>query len=634
MHENQPQQGVNLRLSFIGANPHPRLEPFSRLNTRVSYFIGNDPAKWHPDIPVWGGVRYLDLYPGVDLELTGEGGRLKLRVIAQPGADLRAVRLRVEGADEVALEGERLRLTTVVGIFSLLVRAGDGTLLHPLLEKNSITFAPDTFNLLSESVDSLSDSSNNLLYSTFLGGSSDDFGLSIAVDESGTAYITGETQSFDFPTTPGAFQTTLRGTRDAFITKLNADGSGAYSTYLGGSDFDGGQGIAVDGSGAAYITGYTWSSDFPTTPGAFQTTYRGWDAFITKLNADGTQLVYSTYLGGTGDDAGNSIEVDGDGVVYVTGNTSSSDFPTTQGAFQVTSGGGWDAFVTKLDAVGSGLVYSTYLGGSDYECSYSSCTIAVDESGAAYITGETFSSDFPTTPGAFQTTCGGCPTYPDAFATKLNEAGSGLLYSTYLGGSDGDYGRGIAVDGSGAAYITGYTWSSDFPTTPGAFQPACRSCPYYTDAFISKLNVDGSRLIYSTYLGSTSSDYGRGLTLETNGVASVTGDTYSPDFPITPGAVQPIYGGGYHDTFVTKLNVDGSALIYSTFLGGGDGDRAFDIAQDAHGAVYVTGYTWSGDFPITPGAFQTSFGGFSDGFVTKFVILNDQVFLPLIMSNR
>jgi len=431
----QNRKGVNLKLSFVGANPHPRLVPFNRLDTHVSYFFGNDPAKWHPDVPVWGGVRYVDLYPGIDLEITSENGQAAQRVVAHSNANPSIVRLQVEGADALTLDGNHLRLTTAVGDFALpLLQVVGATLAHPTLAGNQVAlpFASATPNLQSpisnlQSPHSTQNpkseiqnpQSSDLLYATFLGGSSAEYGHGIAVDGSGVTYVTGTTDSSDFPTTPGAFDTTFNGGyEDAFVVKLNAAGSAlAYATFLGGSSADYGGGIAVDGSGAAYVSGTAGSSDFPTTPGAFDTTYNGGyeDAFVVKLNAAGSALAYATFLGGSSEEYGHGIAVDGTGAAYVTGGTSSSDFPTTPGAFDTTYNGNWDAFVVKLNAAGSALAYAIFLGGNNGE---SGSGIAVDESGAAYVTGTTYSSDFPATPGAFDTTCD-CTYSADAFVVKL-----------------------------------------------------------------------------------------------------------------------------------------------------------------------------------------------------------------------
>ncbi len=400
-----------------------------------------------------------------------------------------------------------------------------------------------------------------LVYSTYLGGSNDDYGYGIAVDGSGNAYITGETASWmNFPITSGAYQLSMNGFNAAFVSELNSTGSAlVYSTFLGGSVIDYGTGIAVDASGNSYVTGYASSTDFPTTPGAYQTTYHsnGWpnyNAFVSKLNpsANGAaSLVYSTYLGGSGSDRGIGIAVDGSGNAYVTGTTSSTDFPTTPSAYQTISGGG---FVSKLNPSASGaasLVYSTYLGGSG---SYT-IAIAVDGSGNAYITGDTYGS-IPITPGAYQTTFGGGFGNADAFVSKLNPSASGgasLVYSTYLGGSGDDHGKGIAVDGSGNAYVTGYTYGS-FPTTPGAFQTTFGGGQ---DAFVSKLNVSGSGLVYSTYLGGSAYEFGFGVAVDGGGNAYVTGET-DGSFPTTTGAFQTTFGGGCcgnYDAFVSKLDL-------------------------------------------------------------------------------
>lgn len=394
----------------------------------------------------------------------------------------------------------------------------------------------------------LNASGTGLVYSTYLGSEGNDACTDIAVDNTGSVYVTGVTQT-GFPITAGAFQTVFGGgISDAFITKLNAAGSGLiYSTYLGGNDGDQGFGIAIDSSGNAYVTGKTNSGDFPTTAGAFQTTLAGdFDAFVTKLNAAGAGLVYSTYLGGGSEDEGNDIAVDSAGSVYVTGETESGDFPTTAGAFQTVMAGSSDAFVTNLNTTGTGLVYSTYLGGNGDNRGEG---IAIDNMGNAFVTGETDSSDFPTTTGAFQTTLNGTV---NAFVTKINTTGTGLTYSTYLGGSDKDAGNGIAVDGFGSAYVTGGANSLDFPITSNAFQAMLNGI---NDAFITKLNAEGTELIYSTYLGGNNTNSGHGVAVDNMGNAYVTGQTVSVDFPTTPGAFQTSIGGA-GDAFITKISTN------------------------------------------------------------------------------
>jgi hypothetical protein len=377
-----------------------------------------------------------------------------------------------------------------------------------------------------------------------------------------------------------------------------------YSTYLGGSGGDQGLAIAVDGSGNTFITGETESTNFPTTPGSFQVTNAGFQqVFVAKLNAAGSALVYSTYLGGGGgSNIAVGIAVDASGNAYLTG-IAGGDFPTVN-PFQATPGDVSDAFVAKVNAAGSGLVYSSYLGGSGFDLGRA---IAVDASGNAYVTGDTQSTNFPTANPLQAAPAGG----RDAFVSKVNAAGSSLVYSTYLGGSDGDIGRGIAVDASGNLYVTGDTLSTDFPTA-NAFQPAYGGG--IADVFVTKLNAAGSAFVYSTYLGGSGDDGGFAIALDASRNAYVTGFVESTDFP-TVGAFDTTLGGA-SDAFVAKLNAAGSSLVYSTYLGGGDSDEGHSIAVGPSGSAYVTGDTFSTDFPTT-NALQPTFGGLVDAFVAK-----------------
>lgn len=403
-------------------------------------------------------------------------------------------------------------------------------------------------------VTKISASGDTLVYSTFIGGSGSDGASGIAVDSSGNVYITGGTDSVDFPLM-SSIQGVLGGGSDAFALKLNAAGNNlVYSTYLGGSSDDSGKGIAIDAFGNAAITGKTTSSNFPTV-NALQGSYGGGsngcnvepcgDAFIAKINAAGDSLVYSTYLGGSGDDGGNGIAVDGTGNAYITGQTYSIDFPTAS-PIQPSFGGGWgDAFVTKIDAAGSGLLYSTYLGGGPAPGDELGTSISVDTTGNAYVTGITYSADFPTASPYQGTYAGG---YGDAFVTKINASGSGFVYSTFLGGGGGDSGMAIAADGSGNAYVTGGTESGNFPLS----FPIKRTMGGTSEAFVTKINATGSSLSYSTYLGGSHWDGGQGIAVDASGNAYVTGYTYATDFP-TVNPIQATKSGGYTDAFVTKI---------------------------------------------------------------------------------
>ena len=390
----------------------------------------------------------------------------------------------------------------------------------------------------------LDPSGARIIFSTFLQGSADDAGNAIAVDAIGNVYVTGSTASTDFPVTPGAWRPTKpSGSPNAFVAKLSPLGVLAYSTYIGGTGASIGHAIAVDGSGNAYVTGSTTAADFPTTAGAAQPqtrdpAHRG-DAFVTKLNAAGTAAVYSTLLGGQGVEVGLGIAVDETGSAYVAGQTDSADFPAAAGAVRSAGKGLSDAFVVKLSSDGSTWIYSTLLGGNDVDAA---TAIAIDAAHAAYITGNTASADFPSTPGAPQPHLVGSS---DAFVAKLNAAGSALVYATYLGGSDGAGGQAIAVDAAGHAYIVGTTASRNFPVTPQAIQPRLAG---RADAFVSELDGDGSRLLYSSFLGGSETDTGLGLALNRAGAmiaagATVTGLIRPNYFPVTGNALQPRYGG-------------------------------------------------------------------------------------------
>jgi hypothetical protein len=403
-----------------------------------------------------------------------------------------------------------------------------------------------------------------LEYSTYIGGATaGDSGLAIAIDGTGRAYITGSTGSTDFPTTAGAYDTTYNaasGAANAFVTKLSPDGSSLdYSTYLGGFNtsgfFDVGWGIGVDSTGAVYVAGDADSTNFPTTPGAFDTTQNGSvDAFVTKLNPAGSALVYSTFIGGTSFDSSTALAVDGSGNAYIAGYGTSTDYPTTAGAFDTSYNQGWDVFVTKLNSSGTALSYSTYLGGATYD---EARGITVDGADSAYVTGHTFSSAYPTTAGAFDTSYDNSVGGSDAFVTKLDASGGSLSYSTFLGGSGDDLGEGITVDGSGRAYVTGYTEATNFPTanaTDATYNGGT------SDAFVTKLRPAGGSLDFSTYLGGSSPDQGYGIAAHgATGTVYVAGQTNSSGFPTTAGAVDTTYNGG-NDAFVTKLRPPGSTL--------------------------------------------------------------------------
>jgi hypothetical protein len=625
-------KGLVLRLGFLDANPRPTIAGRTTQSGRVNYIIGNDPARWHTDLPTYGEVVYRDLWPHIDLLFHGENGQLTYEFLLRPGAHPQDIRLAYRGANRLSVDHDgNLIIHTSLGSITdtrpVTYHLIDGKRVQVASRftlqgrtKTSYGFAVGAYD---HSRDLIVDP--GLAYSTFLGGTADDAGNGIAVDSCGQAYVTGNTYSADFPTTAGAYDRKYNGTGgftfgggDVFVTKLNTSGGAlVYSTYLGGK-FDEpifGASIAIDSEDNAYVTGTTDSPDFPTTPGAFQSTLKGVEnVFVTKLNKNGSNLIYSTYLGGSGQDDTDfysSIAVDSSGNAYVTGFTSSLDFPTTPSAYQTSNhGGSYDAFVTKLNSSGTALIYSTYLGGSADE---GGLGIALDGDGRAVVTGYTHSPDFPTTTNAAQPLIGGGY---DAFVTKLNASGTALVYSTFLGGTLDDFAGSIATDWCGNAYVTGATLSPDFPITPNAFQMAPGGG---YDAFVTKLNASGSTFAYSTYLGGLADEQGNSIAVDSAGQAHVTGFTSSPNFPVTPDAFQPTNNGSY-DAFVTKLNGNGSGLVYSTYLGSTADEFGNGIALSRGGKVYVTGSTDSPNFPTTPGAYDTMYNGGTytgDAFVTK-----------------
>jgi hypothetical protein len=599
-------RGSTVRMRYLGASASPTVEGLELQEGRANYLIGKDQSSWHTNVPLYGGVVYKGLYPGIDMFYSSHMRLLKSEFVVAPGADPSQIRIAYTGVKSLRVDDQG----------GLIVTSADGDLREDAPEiyqdgsagpdrvegafrvsGNEVTFSVGRYDLNRPlRIDPV------LSYSTYLGRGGTTRAQAIALDSTGAAFVTGYTDSTNFPVTGGVVRPTLGRGVEAFVTKLNSSGSAVvYSTYLGGNGDDRGFSIAVDRSGNAYITGWTSSTDFPLASAA-QASFGGQrDAFVTKLNSTGTALLYSTYLGGSGTDSGNGIAIDASGSAYVTGSTTSSNFPVL-GAFQAALGGQQDGFVTKLNKTGSAIVYSTYLGGALDDRGSS---IAVDTSGAAYVAGNTISTNFPTA-AALQAVNSGAT---DAFVTKLSANGHSLVFSTYLGGSETEnieVGRSIVVDSMGCAYITGTTSSTDFPVFLALQGSHARGI---NDAFAVKLNQEGTSFIYSTYLGGSGIDYGQSIAVDGSGSAYVTGYTSSTDFPSVK-ADQPANGGGY-DVFVAKLDTSGSALLESGFLGGSDSDGGNGIAIDSFGNAYVTGQTLSFDLPVR-GAIQTTKGGGSE----------------------
>lgn len=647
---------TSLRLAILGANSKARVVGLEELPGIANYYIGNDPSKWRVNVPTYAKVKYENVYPGVDLVYYGNQQQLEYDFVVAPGADPKTIglalrnisaatarpRLRLDGSGDLVgyVNGSELRFHKPVVYQS----AANGERMpvegrYSIRGKSQISFEVGSYDrskpLVIDPV---------MTYSTFLGGGVTDDATGIALDSSGNMYIVGITNSTDFPTV-NAFQGANAGPGDdVFVAKLKADGSALlYSTYLGGSDaFERAGGIAVDASGNAYVAGATFSTNFPLV-NPLQSCCGGGDAFIAKIGADGS-LAFSTYLGGSLTEFGVSIALDSQGYIYVAGTTLSADFPgVTANVVQPLHGGAGfeiynpnaDVFVAKIKPDLSGLAYATYLGGSNFYNSGSDSLsgLAVDSTGNAYVVGHTRSTDFPVTASAFQATNQGANGGNNGFVSKISPDGSALLYSTYLGGSNVDVAYCVAVDDAGHAYVAGTTTSTDFPTvnalksTHGDFE----------DGFVAGFDTTqagASSLLFSTYFGGSSTDTPVGAALDGAGHLYVVGSTSSGDFPTTANALQ----GSCADLgcgFLSKLTTDGQTLLYSSYLGGsGIGTGINGVAAKTRN-VWVTGLTYSTDFPITANALQSTLKPGTSKFTTVDAFVSSfsfRPFLPPIIS--
>jgi hypothetical protein len=583
-----------VRMQLPGSKPWRNSQGEEPSGGVSNYIGGNDPAKWQTAIPHYRRVRHAGVYKGVDIVFYGNGGELEYDLIVEPRADPKQIRLAYDGVKSLELEspsgtlvltthsGARLRQerprvyqeidaqkVEVAGVYQILDRQQIGI---------QLAFYDVNRPLVIDPV---------LAYSTYLGGNGSDYGMSIAVDAQGQAYVTGTTQSTDFPA-KSAYQSGLRGSSDVFVAKLNASGNDlVYSTFLGGAQSEEGRGIAVDPSGNAYVAGYTNSSNFPVMV-ASQPSFGGdTDAYVAKLDPNGA-LKYSTYLGGTGYDSAWAIAVDSTGTSWVTGRSNSVNFPATVGQNQLK--GATDAFVVKLNSSGT-RAWGTFIGGCKDDFG---AGIAVLD-GQAYVTGLTYSGDIAKKPFPYAKAAPCDCTLPstcnaDAFVTKLSSNGASLDYFTYLGGTQDDGAYAIAVDGAGAAFITGYTNSPEFPLVK-----ANQTLKQGRDAFVTRLAADGKSIEFSTLLGGNLDDYGQGIAVDSSGTY-VVGRT-AGQFPVKK-QIQANQKIG--DAFVTKLLWNPAPGVlsydYSTYLGGIGDDAAFGIAVGG-GNAYVTGYTSSTNFP-------------------------------------
>ena len=612
-----------VKVTFEGAN---RVMPEGRgeLEHKNNYFRGNDYSKWRAGVSNYMTVVFQNLYKGIDLVFYTTKDGLKYDYTIFPDGNPNDINIRYHGTDDIFIDE--------IGNCHLISTSGEIIENKPYcyqLIDNDIIEVNSQFLLNGNIINffighyetSLELIIDPLIFSTFIGGIMGESGWSCTVDDDSNIYITGSTASPEFPTSESAYDRIYNGDSDTFILKITPSGSEIlYSTFIGGIGGEGASKIIIDENSNSLVTGTTDSENFPTTSGAYDTTYNGGisDCFITKLNNVGTALIFSTYIGGNDDECGNDIVIDFDDNVYITGFTLSDDFPTTPGAYDTHYGGGIggfeaDAFITKLKSDGSDLIYSTYIGG---ETSWDeSGAIYIDDSNNAYIAGYTASIDFPTTLGAYDMIYNNAG---DGFILILNSEGNGLIHSTFLGGLGEDVVRDISFDDDGSIHATGYTRSRNFPTTSDAYD---RELGGFTDTFISKLDLTLSTLLYSSYFGGEDNgeEYGIDLYIDANSITYITGYVGTSDFPTLTGAYDSTYNGEV-DSFILSLDTINSSLLYSSYFGGSSREIGRGIIIEESNLVVMVGYTESNDFPTTSSAYDTSHNGNSDVYVAKLSI--------------
>ena len=637
--KNPKSNAVAVYLRIAGAKNNSTFAGSEELQGRTNYFRGNNPDNWQTDVRTFSRVNYEGVYRGVDMSFySNERGEFEYDFIVKPNANHNQIALEIEGANGVRVkENGDLEIETAAGTITqrkpFTYQGSTENFKHEIqssykiqttnngqrtTDKFLVKFEVGNYDSTKPLVIDPSVTLNNLSFSTFLGSAQNDIGNDVAVDNAGNVYVTGRTLSPLFPTTPGAFDTTQNGSgfEDVFVTKLNASGTGLiFSTFLGGAFYDEGLGIAVDSNQNVYVTGSA-SSSFPTTVGSFDTTFNGGsDVFVTKLNSTGTALVYSTYIGASSIDSANDLAIDANNNAYIVGRTSD-----TVVDYPTTAG----AFDTTHN--GSDDAFITKLNDTGTALVYSTflggsaidtgLSIAINSNQEVYVAGTT--TDDVTD---LQTTVGAFDTThngsTDFFVTRISNDGSALIFSTFVGGPGIDNCNGLAIDNAGNAYITG-SISTGYPTTAGVVDTTAAGSG---EGGLSKISADGSTLVYSTYFGGTQGEQGRGVAVDSIGNAYIVGDTFGAgnDYPTTVGAYDTTYNGS-NDVILTVFNTTATAYLYSTYFGGAGSEFGNDIALDSSGNVYLTGQTASAatNLPTTINAFQTTHGGGSDVYVAKF----------------
>jgi hypothetical protein len=603
VHAEVPPSVVRMR--FAGGRRDAVATGELPLPGKANYFLGDDRAKWRTNVPLFSSARYRTVYPGIDVVFYGSEGEIEYDFVLAPNADPRAIRLQFSGASGMRIDSN--------GDLVLQTAAGPLRQRRPTLyQERDGRRLPVAGRYVRRGIGTIGidvgeyDRTRTLVidpviaFSTYLGGNREDYSYSVAVGPDAAVFVSGWSTSTDFPTSPTAYQRVLRGVDDTFVTKLDPEtGQIIYSTYFGGAGSDGALAIAVDGTGRAHVTGGTASTNFPTTSNRLMTHRGALDTFVTRLSADGSALEYSTFVGGSASEEGTGIAVDAAGNIFVSGYTHSLNFPSVS------------AFSSKIDDGGKSDAYVIKLTPGATSLTYATCFggtgvdhpwgIKIDAAGYAYIVGTSDSTDLPlVTPT--QSYAGGT----DAFVAKLAPSGASIVYSTYLGGVGPEEGRDIALDSDGAVYLTGETASADFPAVAAYSGPQGNA-----DVFLTKLDDLGA-IVYSTYLGGSGADHGWGVVIDGARQPSVTGYTSSADFPVW----RPVQNyAGSDDTFVAKFDAMATRLVFSTLLGGARQDLGRRAAIDPLGGVYVSGETLSTDLPTVNGLHLDKSGW--DAFVSR-----------------
>lgn len=621
--------GHVVEMNFSGSNPLGNFVEIGESPTKYNYFMGGDSTKWATDVPLFESVSRRNLYENIDARFYFDGRETRYDLIVKPKGNPKNIRMTFDSTVSVSSNGTELSVATSLGVL-----AQSGLAAYQIIDnqkidiqvsfvvaKNSVTFELQNYN---KDYDLIIDP---LVYSTYIGGSTDEEGYGIAIDGNRNAYITGVTTSSNFPTVVGSYNTIKSGGIDIFVSKLNAGGSVLlFSTFVGGAYEDLGEAIALDGSGNPYVTGYTASLDFPRVS-AYQNVFKGgtYDAFLFKLSRTGNSLSFSTYIGGNNIDQAYAIAVDGSGNAYITGTSYSNDYPTLT-PYNAEFSGAYDVILSKFSSSG-GLLYSTYIGGNGGDEGRS---IAVDAAGEIYVAGNTTyittTPLFPITSPTFGSTMGGGF---DGFVLKIDPSLppiQQLIYSGLLAGSGQDKAFGIALDASNNAYITGSTLSSNFPHLGNPYKNSIDG----QDGFITKINPTGSQILYSTFFGGTNTDELRAIAVDNLNNIYVTGYSSSSNYPTTANIFFGQSLSGSNDAVLSKLNISSTPqLLYSSYIGGVGTDNGYGIALDADGNVYITGSTQSGNFPYTSGAADTTFNGNTDVFVTKLGTASPQILIQI-----